>query len=476
MKEILILADGVLAKHFITRLTNSKINLYHYTIISADERITNMEISKNRFSLHNFDPTSLSKLKFAIDCKIFAQVIIVMANKKDTIACYENIRSINREFEIVMLSMWSLSDIKQTLEKDRRLDIVDGKNTMSTRLIDSMPDLPVFADNIGLGVGEIMEVKVPSDSPYAYRSIGSLQQRKWRIALIIRSDEIILPNSAEKIRPGDSLITVGDPNVLENVFRAIKREQPQFPNPFGPNIYCIIDMKTQSDKDIISLINSCLYLHYKLSNKILIFKVINPTLNQSFNILKDLNESGVNVIIDYDKTDPQEFYGDPANLDVGLVVTDDEHFFKFKKLYYQLKLPILKLGKMEIGSVSTGVILGGDENELQAHSAVIMDICSQLGLVTELFCFDMQNNGADELTYYFDGLARLFEKSVKINIHTDTNPLIYLSKKHDLLQFVIFEPELAGRDLFAIFSNQMNRLYKKLRSNAQLFIPSIDKF
>lgn len=473
MKEILVLAEGILAKHFISRLASSKINLYHYSLVCSDERIKKLELGRN-FSLFSFDPTSESKLRSIIDGKSFAQAFIVMSNKKDSYACYENLRKFSLELEISLLSMWSLSEYKQTISEDKRLDVIDGKNTMTTRLIDSLPDMPVFADNIGLGEGEIMEVKVPAHSPYAYRNIGSIQQRKWRIALILRANTFILPSSAEQIKPGDSLIAVGDPNVLENVFRAIKREQAQFPNPFGANIYCLIDMKILNDDEIATLIDSCLFLHYKLASRKLFFKVINPSLNKSFNILKELDEPNVDVMIEYDKSSLAQIQGDMANLDVGLVVANDRQFFKFKKYYYELRLPILKLGKTELNRIKSGIILSSSDIDLQSQSAVIMDICAQLGVGLELFYFNAQNDNTAEMIYYFDGISRLFEQNIKINVHKGTNPLLNLSKQDNLLQFVLFESELAGRNLFAILSNKINRLFKRLRQNSQLFIPTTD--
>lgn len=472
MKNILILADGVLAKHFITRLASSKIGLYHYVLISCDERISKTELNKDRFSLHEFDPTSLSKFKFATEKMSFKQAIIVMSNKRDSYACYENIRASFAELEIVLLSLWSLSEYSDLLDEDQRLDVIDGKNTLTTRLVDSLPDMPVFADNIGLGEGEIMEVRVPSGSAYAYRSIGSIQQRKWRIALIIRAGALVLPSNAEKIQPGDSLIAVGDPNVLENVFRAIKRDGAQFPNPFGSNIYCIIDMLLLCEDEVSRLIQSALFLHFKLANRRLFFKVLNPTLSPSYYLLRDLEEAGVEVIFSFDEPSFEDISGDVANLSAGLVLVGDRYFFKFKAKLYDLKLPVLKLGLSSLAQIKDGVVVSADSEEFKSHWAVIMDLCAQLGFLAQLFAPAANS----ELLAYFDGLSRLFDNGVKINLYTDENPILSLSSRQDFLQFVVFEPRLKGRDIFSIFSMQINRNYKLSHRGAQLFLPSVDKF
>ena len=123
------------------------------------------------------------------------------------------------------MSSWELDEEhKEIFAKDKHLDIVDIRDIAASRLMDYLPDLPVLADNIGLSEGEIMEVKVPIGSSYMYRHISSVAQKKWRIALIYRGSEIILPKPNIMIQPSDILLIVGDPNVLQNVYRSIKRE------------------------------------------------------------------------------------------------------------------------------------------------------------------------------------------------------------------------------------------------------------
>jgi len=107
-----------------------------------------------------------------------------------------------------------------------------------------------------------------------YRHVSSIAQKRWRIALIYRGTEIILPKPNTMIQPSDILLIVGDPNVLQNVYRSIKRESGQFPSPFGSNIYTLIDMRSMSKERVSKLIKDSLYVHSKLNNKRLIFRVI----------------------------------------------------------------------------------------------------------------------------------------------------------------------------------------------------------
>ncbi|WXG60333.1 TrkA C-terminal domain-containing protein [Campylobacter concisus] len=185
------------------------------------------------------------------------------------------------------MNSWELDEkCKETFASDKHLSVVDIRDIAASRLMDYLPDMPVYADNIGFSEGEIMEVKVPIGSSYMYRHVSSIAQKRWRIALIYRGAEIILPKPNTMIQPSDILLIVGDPNVLQNVYRSIKRESGQFPSPFGSNIYTLIDMRSMSKERVSKLIKDSLYVHSKLNNKRLIFRVINPTLGENLETLK----------------------------------------------------------------------------------------------------------------------------------------------------------------------------------------------
>ena len=44
-------------------------------------------------------------------------------------------------------------------------------------MVEKLPNVPVLAQNIGLKQGEIMEIRIPFGSSYAYRYIGSIEQK-----------------------------------------------------------------------------------------------------------------------------------------------------------------------------------------------------------------------------------------------------------------------------------------------------------
>ncbi|MFW5619519.1 MAG: TrkA C-terminal domain-containing protein, partial [Campylobacter hyointestinalis] len=264
MKNILIIADGILANHFLERLFNSRNNsLHNYTIITYnDETLPQNRANFENFNFLIFDPTSFSKLRLHIKSE-FEKIMIIMEKELDARSVYENLKKINQKVEIDIMDFWGLED---KLNNDYLLRLIDVRKILSSRFMDFLPDVPVIADNIGLGIGEIMEVKVPNGSSYAYRHIGNIRKKKWKIAMIYRHQNYIIAMPDTIILPNDVLLIVGEPRVLESVFRAVKKEPGQFPSPFGNNIYLSLDMKNMSESAIFALINDSLLIHSKLNN------------------------------------------------------------------------------------------------------------------------------------------------------------------------------------------------------------------
>ncbi|KEA46546.1 COG3400 family protein [Campylobacter mucosalis] len=468
MKEILIIADGALAQSFISRLYTARSNLQHYTIVTQDTKILETKNTSESFSFYEFDPTSYSKLKAVVD-GYFSQFIVIMHDKDEALAVYENLRKISTKTEIVLLVLW---DIPQILSDDKHLELVDTRSIISSHFVGHLPDMPAMADNIGLGEGEIMEVKVPVGSAYMYRHINSIQQKKWRIALIYRSNEIIIPKPGVMIRPNDSLIIVGDPIVLQSVFRSIKREPGQFPSPFGSNIYIFIDMRQMSEKRVKKLIDDGLFLNSHLKNKRLFFVVINPTFGQNLDTLKSFrDDKKINVVFDYFSYNNARIRSDIHSMDIGFIVCDKEYFFKFKELFYQLKRPVLKTADIAFKDIKQGIILSDGKENIENQSAVIMDFSAQLDMDIKLYYFDGKNSDTSTLAEHFESLNNLFEKSISIENSKDKNPILRLSNRQDMLQFIAFSDDIVKNDKFAFLSTNITKHYKKLSKNAQLFVP-----
>ena len=464
MKKILILADGILAKYFLERVVSSQDGDNHYSIVYYRDE-TLLEARPENFTFYDFDPTSFDKLSTLFSDE-FYQVMIVMSSKIDAVSSYENIRKIDKDVQIVMLDAWGLDF------EDARMYLLDASQLLASRLVDYLPDMPVIAQNVGLGKGEIMEIRVPSGSSYAYRHLGNIVQKQWRVAAIYRGNRLTLPRDSLMIQPNDLLLSVGDPNVLKSVYKSVRVEVGQFPHPFGQVLYCLIDMLNMSEYEIEKVLNDSMLLHSKINSKRLHVKVINPTYSKLFEKIKGYVSKNIDVWVDYYKTDAKTVMSeDVASHDIGLIVVQNSFFQKHTKRLFELKKPIFKIGEYGFGGLRETVILSGDNEDIERESSVIFDLSLQLDLKIKFYNFNPDDKeSGDEIIEHFKNISKIFNKSVEI-IDSKTNPLIKLKGKKDILQFVPFSKDIQSSNILSIFSTNMEKLYFKLSKSYQVFIP-----
>jgi hypothetical protein len=392
--------------------------------------------------------------------------MILVSHEIDAIGTYSNIRTLNKKVQVILLDRWGV-DIE-----DPKLEILSSRDVLSSRFADFLPNTPVIAQNVGLGIGEVMEIRVPIGSSYVYRHLASIEQKKWRIGGIYRANSLILPRPTLMIQPNDVLLAVGDPIVLQSVYKSVKRELGQFPAPFGSSIYCLVDMLDMSLSEIDKLVNDALLLHSKISSMKLHIKIINPTQSECFERLKSYNSTHINVEIDYYNRDSKSsIKEDLSQKDIGLIVVLNRYFEDNISLLYQAKLPVFKIGTWGFSSLKEVVVLSSNSEEAEKESAVIFDVSTQLDLKVKLYSFNPDSSSQkNSTTEHFENLAKLFNKSVEI-INENKNPLLKLRSRDDILQFVPFNSKIMRSSMMSIFSTDMERLFFKLSDSYQLFIP-----
>ena len=466
MKNILIIANGETANRFLQRLISSDATKNRYFIVYYDDK-TIVDISSEKFSYHKFDPTSFSKLSTLLSSDDFYQCMVITDKEVDLQESYNNIRRVDENIQIVLVDSWNLEF------NDKNITIIDAHDTLSNIFSNYLPDLPLYAQNLGLGTGEIMEFKVPFGSPYLYRHIRNIDQKRWKIAAIFREHKLILPSPSMMIVPNDAILAVGNPNVLKGVYKSVKREFGQFPIPFGANIYCYIDMKTTSDDDIKLLINDAMLLHSKLNNNILIFKVVNLRFSKTIDRLKSFANSKLVVEFQYHDEEFEDIYrNDITNYFIGLIVTNGKFLYDNLNFLYRLKLPIFKVSNDGFFSIKESIFLNSNSKTAEKVSSLIFDISKQMGTKISLFDVHLENNEEQEkIISHFQNLAKLFDEKINI-IKTDKNPIIALSERSDFIQFVIFDESLVSSKLGSFLSTDFQRHFFRFKNNYQIFLPS----
>ncbi len=465
MKKILIISDGDTGTHFINRTieTHTSENIYYVVERKAKEY---KDASPKRFKFYEFDSTSFYKLANLLKMD-FVQVIIAMENQLEVENTIKNIRAIKKQLRVIVLDKWNLQS------EDSNVVLINSNEILASRLLDYLPNVPVIAQNVGIGEGEIMEVLVPFGSSFVYRHIGVIEQKNWRIVAIYRNRKLIMPNRRRMIQPNDLLVLVGEPAVLKSVYRAIKRELGQFPEPFGSNLYLYLDMNIVKHSTVEDLVEQAIFVREKLEHK-LIIKIVNPNDISLIWKIKEYRNDDIVIDIEYSYDDLKEkFFDDISSYHVGLVMVSKEMFkdYRMRTTIYEAHVPVLKIADRSFSSVKDAAMILGDNRDLEKISATIFDVSEQMNLNIELYNYMSEHQEAKDIVIeHYYNLSTIFSKSIKV-IKENENPIKILREKDDFIQILPFTKKLTKRRIYSILSTDSEKLYHKLDDYHQIFIP-----
>jgi hypothetical protein len=465
MKKLLIIADGKIGHHLVERLvdTYTTENIYYIVQTKAREY---PNANPQRFKFYEFDPTSFYKLSNLLKME-FVQAIISMDSAPDIENTVRNIRSLKPQMRTIVLDQFDMNF------DDPNLVQINSNELLASRLIDYLPNVPVIAQNVGMGEGEVMEVLVPFGSSFVYRHVGVIEQKNWRIVGIYRHRKLILPNRRTMIHPNDLLLLVGQPPVLMSVYRAIKRELGQFPAPFGTNLYLLIDMLKQSRREIAQLLEQARFIHGHF-NYDLIIKVVNPCDIDLLRRIKSYRCRKINIEIDYYHTSLETLLHQDINkYHVGVVMVSSGLFARqqVRRILYECNVPVLSIAHRPFETLKEAVVVVTDNRDLEKVSTTIFDIAAQLRFNLELVSYEQeQSEEKEEVLEHFKNLAVIFSKSIKIN-EMEENPIRTLRKRENFLQCLPFSEKMIERPIMSLFSTDSERLYHRLKEYHQLYIP-----
>ena len=94
----------------------------------------------------------------------------------------------------------------------------------------------VVPSGIGLGRGELVEIRLVRTSPILSRPLKNLALHRWRVAAVFRDNDLIVPTGDTALQVDDRVLLVGDPKILPSVAEYLRLGTPQFPRPYGANV------------------------------------------------------------------------------------------------------------------------------------------------------------------------------------------------------------------------------------------------
>ncbi|CAM3399671.1 TrkA C-terminal domain-containing protein [Helicobacter labetoulli] len=471
VKKTLIIAQGDIAKIFLDSILDKYFSNDYYIVVSKDMCFIPEKIPSS-FEFHTFDYTSAFRISQIFNEEIY-NIFLVLDDEREIIAAYDLLRELNKKARIV--TSLALEKHTQKMKDDKNLIVLNERQIIANKFIERLPNVPLIPRSFGLGQGEIMEVGVPSGSIFAYRHIGSIQQKKWRIVGVYRRGELLLSSHSVVIQPNDSLLIVGDPKMLNDVYMQIKSDIGQFPAPFGRDIFLYVDMSLSNEHRIYNDVQNALFLNEKLKNNKLFIHILKPSNFDLLDKIKALESKSVEVRVDYTNANFREKIAKDSQKRFGLVIVNQDIFAsrRNRRALFGLSIPVMKTGWEHIDECKKSfVVLSENMANTENVASVVFDISKQLNLEVDVYDYDTDGSYHNEIMQSYEELSRIYERKLN-TIQTDSkNPISYIQDSFTpYLCFVPFERNIAKTKTFAFTSTDVHKIASMNHKNPQIFIP-----
>jgi len=299
-------------------------------------------------------------------------------------------------------------------------------------------------------------------------------QRKWKIAAIYRNEKQILPNNATVIRPNDTLLILGKPLVLDGVYRTINKRIGLFPEPFGRDLYLILDFRNDQENTMRYLEES-LYLLKKLTERSLYIRILHPNNFELIDNIKKYESENVTVSVCYDDKELSHLIEyDIQEYDIGLVLSSIEAFEckEIMQTLYDVRKVVYLFGDKPLYNITQSVVLMDDEQKMESISSTAFDVSESLGMELCLCDFDPEGEFENKeiVIEHYETLAHIFNMELKIS-QKIANPVRALSEMENVLQIAPFEKEMAQHSLARLLSTKIEDFLLSLRKHPKLLVP-----
>jgi Trk K+ transport system NAD-binding subunit len=127
-------------------------------------------------------------------------------------------------------------EVEEKLFEKYNVTIINPLKLGVQAIVKTVEKNVIYATNVGLGKGELIEVAIKTRSHLVGRKLKYLRPSKWHISALYRDGKMILPGGHCSLKVGDRVVLVGDPKVLENVTTTLVKGLPEFPLQYGSDI------------------------------------------------------------------------------------------------------------------------------------------------------------------------------------------------------------------------------------------------
>lgn len=233
------------------------------------------------------------------------------AGQADTVVITTTTEKINLEVARVLRAHFDIPRIiavgitPKGIEELEQLDIEVENifNISATGLRNRLEQKAKTVQGIGLGKNEILEVEVHPNSRLANKPLAALNPRSWRIGIVYRDGNIIIPTGDTILRPKDKTVLLGEPNVIKTVADLLTFRFRHFPLEYGDTLVALIPAQPkQSFLDELAYLLSV----FPLEKGLLLLQRRTAELEQTLQTLAEQHRISHFELLDLPGRDPLE--------------------------------------------------------------------------------------------------------------------------------------------------------------------------
>lgn len=238
--RIVMLGLGRLAQELLSRLSRD----YEITVVDLDPKAQDVlkQIKREDVKLVVGDATSRLVLE---KCRPDEAEAVIITYTTERIS-REVARVLTEGFKPRRVLSVAVTEEATEYFKEMGFEVENVFRASATGLRNSIERKSKAAHAIGLGKEEILEVEVHPSSRLANKPLGNLKPLNWRLGIVYREGNIIVPKGDTILRPRDKVIILGDPQVLRNVAEVLTFNYQKFPLDYG---YTMIAYLSEDDDE-----------------------------------------------------------------------------------------------------------------------------------------------------------------------------------------------------------------------------------
>ena len=459
--------------------SNNPQNIYH--IVSSDLHKEDYFKETSKYNVVFFHTTPSKHILQKITHKtLYSLIVVCQKTKTQTIETLKDLQNLSPKSRVSFLNHWNLKEedyASSELKEGNNIMDVNSQDILSNRLLNTLPNIPVVAQNVGLGVREIVEMSVPRQSSYIYRHLSSIKQKNFSIAAIYRKNKLILPTPFAMIHPDDKLLVVGQPTIVNDFYNTVNNIETSMHAMNA--IYLLLDMRLIPKGQIFTLLKKTIRLYKKLGLESIVIHLTNPTDLNILERLKQISKRYISLSIDYDQG--KKLLSKIRKAQPSLILTAPSIFSAYKKVFYQLKIPTLASGHGFLPRVSFSIVENKNYTYYEGISLLLFYISQKLSANIELYLGTSQeenqnNEITSELQEHYSSVANLLEEKVEF-ITATKNPILELLSKYskdatNCMHILPMSGDVVYANRFkALFMKNTDSLYERLSRYDQLFLP-----